>query len=82
VGDDRELEEATCRETAVTVAATVCRQDPPPEKLYGLSDQGMLLSQAKVDEDKEPTTSVPPTDNEVHSQPKFAGITQYSNVMK
>ena len=77
LGDDREVEET--RET--TVAETVCRQDPP-KKSYGLSEQGMLLSQANVDEDKEPTTPVPPTDNEVNSQPKFAGITQYTNVMK
>lgn len=54
------------------------RQDPP-KKSYGLSEQGMLLSQANVDEDKEPTTPVPPMDSQVNS-PKFAGITQYSNV--
>ena len=73
MGDDRELEEAS----ETTVAETVCSQDPS-KKSYGLSKQGMLLSQA---EDIEPNTPVPSTDNEVNS-PKFAGITQYSNVMK
>ena len=76
MGDDRELEEAS----ETTVAETVCRQDPP-KKSYDLSEQGMLVSQANVNEDKEPTNPVPSTDSEVNS-PKFAGITQYSNVMK
>ena len=76
MGGDRELEEAS----ETTVAETVCSQDPP-KKSYGLSKQGMLLSQASFDEDKEPNIPVPSTDSEVNS-PKFAGITQYSNVMK
>ena len=79
MGDDRELEEAS--ETTVADSETVCRQDPP-KKSYGLSEHGMLLSQANIDEDKKPTTPVPPTDIEVNSQPKFAGITHYTNVMK
>ena len=68
MGDDRKLEEAS----ETTVAKTVCSQDPP-KKSYGLSEQGMLLSQPNVDEDKEPTTPIPPMDSQVNS-PKFAGI--------
>ena len=77
LGEERELEGTG----ETMVAETVCRQDPSKES-YSLSEQGMLLSQANIDEDKKPTTPVPPTDNEVNSQPKFAGITQYTNVMK
>ena len=76
LGEERELEGTG----ETTIAETVCRPDPP-KKSYDLSEQGMLVSQANVDEDKEPTNPVPPMDSHVDS-PKFAGVTQYSNVTK
>ena len=79
MGDEREFEEARERTSGVE---TVCGQDPPKKSSgYGLSDQGMILSQENSNEDEElPTTAVPPTDNEA-SAPKYAGITQFSNVL-
>ena len=72
--DEREFEEARER----TGAETVYTQDPP-RKSYGLSDQGKLL--ASTTEDKEPTTAVHPSDDEVQSSQTDAGTTQFSYVM-
>ena len=71
------FEEGTSERTS---AETDCSHGPLKES-YGLSDQGKLLSQVKSTDDKEQTTPVPPSDNEVPSSPTFAGITQFSNVM-
>ena len=77
MGDEGEFEESREKTSG---AETVYSQDPPKKSNgYGLSEKRKLLSQETSNDDKEPTTPVPTTDNE-DSAPKFAGITQYSNV--